>query len=147
MKEIKGNIWDYLADDAWVVVPTNGFVKRDGSCVMGRGVALEACRKFPTLATELGTRIKRDGNQVYVFHGYRIIAFPVKHAWWQKADLGLIEKSADRLFEEVGDELVYLPRVGCGNGQLQWSDVKPILEEVFHDQPNFIVVDKLVEVE
>jgi hypothetical protein len=37
-------------------------------------------------------------------------------------------------------ENVLVPRPGCGNGQLDWEDVKPILLDHFDDR--FIVVTK-----
>ena len=65
----------------------------------------------------------------------RIIAFPVKHHWAQKADLELIRKSAEQLVEiSQYCERVLIPRPGCGNGQLNWEEVKPILEEILDDR-------------
>ena len=63
-----------------------------------------------------------------------IITFPVKHNWWEKADIDLIVKSCMQLnkcINENGFDKVYLPRPGCGNGQLSWeTDVKPVISEV-----------------
>jgi len=133
MQEIKGNIWDYLPK-GWVVITTNGFVKHNGQCVMGRGTALQAAIRFPSLPKMLGDRIKEGGNNVYMFTQYRIVSFPVKHHWVYKADLKLISKSCEQLRTKVGMMTpipsVYLPRPGCGNGQLSWEDVKPIVKNI-----------------
>ena len=40
MKEVKGDIWNFYNKGYWIVIPTNGTVKRNGEAVMGRGVAL-----------------------------------------------------------------------------------------------------------
>jgi hypothetical protein len=37
MKEVIGNLWFYYDKGATAVITTNGYVKRDGRCVMGRG--------------------------------------------------------------------------------------------------------------
>lgn len=128
MKEIEGNLWDYAADNR-VVVTTNGTVKLNGQCVMGRGVARDAAKKFPDLPKQLGGLIKEHGNHVYLLpHG--LISFPVKHNWWELADLELIRRSADELATLWARELqmpVFLPRPGCGNGGLTWDKVRPVI--------------------
>ncbi len=43
MKEDFGDLWDF---DGIIAITTNGFVKKDGSCVMGRGCAKEAALRF-----------------------------------------------------------------------------------------------------
>jgi len=42
MKEVIGNIWNYYNKGNWIVITTNGTIKKNGEAVMGRGVALEA---------------------------------------------------------------------------------------------------------
>jgi hypothetical protein len=48
-----------------------------------------------------------------------LITFPVKHTWWEAADLDLIERSARELLKMIEvkkiQEAIYLPRPGCGN--------------------------------
>jgi hypothetical protein len=100
---------------------------------MGRGCALEAKTRYPTLAKELGDKIKRNGNvvQSLITGDIEIIAFPVKHKWSDQANLKLIEKSAARLKEiaiDHHDLNFVLPRPGCGAGRLLWMEVKPIVE-------------------
>jgi len=73
-----------------------------------------------------------------------IYSFPVKHKWFYKADLKLIKRSCKELVKLVDrDEYkkVVLPRVGCGNGKLEWIDVKPILKKYFDDR--FYVIRKV----
>lgn len=54
------------------------------------------------------------------------------------ADRHLIQQSAERLMLMVNDNQwssVYLPRPGCGNGQLHWArDVQPILAPILDDR-------------
>lgn len=64
-----------------VCITTNGFVKSNGCCVMGRGVALGARQRFRGIDRTLGDSIKRFGNTVQPImehSGTTIVSFPVK---------------------------------------------------------------------
>lgn len=143
MKEVTGDLWTYPADVR--VITTNGTVKRNGEAVMGRGCAAEAKQRWPKLPRELGRLIRSDGNHVHVLVTpeslpFRLASFPVKHSWYEKADLDLIERSAEELLDiasNLGNVFV-LPRPGCGNGKLSWGDVRPVLEEMLDDRFHII---------
>ncbi len=130
MKIIKDNIWNFYPQN-YIVIPTNGFVKNTGENVMGKGLALQVKKKFPEFPKVFGRELKEYGNVPLIFTDYKFITFPVKRVWWEKADLKLIENSAQLLGEEwihIPDH-IYMPKVGCGNGQLNWEDVYPIIEK------------------
>ena len=141
---IKGNLWTLPAHI--VCLTTNGFVKKDGSCVMGRGCAKEAKELWPGLDFYLGRLIIANGNHVQVLRDdpqRHVVSFPVKHNWWEEADLDLIEQSCQELqgvvnsYEEdynIRRAFVALPRPVCGNGKLEWKDVKPICEKYLDDR-------------
>lgn len=141
MREISGNIWHLYDRGHWLVVTTNGFVRKNKTCVMGRGIALQAARRFPDLPGELGQRILDGGNHVEVFPQYRIITMPVKHNWWERADLVLIERSAQEVRKTNihAHNNVASVRPGCGNGGLKWCDVKPVLEKYWNER--FVIVE------
>lgn len=133
MKIIKANIWNYK-DKGTIIIPTNGFVKKNGECVMGRGLALQAKQRYPDLPFLLGQHIKTHGNTIGYFYKYDLISFPVKHNWWEQANLELIEHSAIDLGKKyiepynLGCNInLYMPRIGCGNGKLEWGNVLPII--------------------
>lgn len=129
MKEVFGNLWVYPAD--WRIVTTNGSVRKDGCCVMGKGCAKEAADRYLMLPRELGVRIKVEGNVVHSFPQYGLLTFPVKHAWHESADLDLIRRSVSQLKRFLSPHLRYaMPRAGAGNGRLRWSDVRPVLAEL-----------------
>ena len=137
MREDIGNLWTYPADA--VVITTNGFVKKNGEAVMGRGCALEAANLFPNFSYLLGNSLKISGNKSfhYWLKGVHLLTMPVKHNWREKADLELIEKSALSLISHVDGwkfNTVVMGRPGCGNGQLNWEDVKPVLEKILDDR-------------
>jgi hypothetical protein len=138
MKEIFGDLFEQKDADA-ICITTNGSVKKNGKAVMGRGCAREANRRW-NCAKILGKAIKERGNVPMIFHrteDYAVVSFPVKHRWWKKADLNLIRSSAKHLVmltNTNGWKKVILPRPGCGNGRLDWKDVKPILEPILDDR-------------
>jgi hypothetical protein len=139
MKERKVDLWDA---PAVIVITTNGTVKINGEAVMGRGCAAEAKELFPKLPKLLGQKIKSEGNHVHLLR-YSIVSFPVKHAWWEKADLLLIQRSARELVQKAnayGWRDIWIVRPGCGNGGLQWEHVKPVIKSILDDR--FTVVHK-----
>lgn len=109
MKEIRGDLFDcrtyqtslpraclggfdvIKVPDA-ICITTNGFVKRNGYAVMGRGCARAAAEKEPQLAVILGHLIKTNGahkvHRLYEFahpgsnnnFTFDLLAFPVKPA-------------------------------------------------------------------
>lgn len=143
LDEVQGDIWEFHDKGHWIVIPTNGFVKNNGRAVMGRGLALQASVKFPELSYELGDLLKMRGNIPFQFDKYRIVTFPVKRNWWEKAELLLIKESAEILvkMEFPTEKEVYVPRVGCGNGRLNWEGVKFLLDAYLDDR--FIIVSNI----
>lgn len=137
MREATGNLWTYPAD--YRVITTNGCVRRDGACVMGRGCAREAARRWPDLPYVVGTLVQRKGNRVHFLAEYNLFTFPVKHHWQDAADLALIAESTAALALQLMSTATYvMPRPGCGNGQRQWDDVRPLLLDL---PDNVVVID------
>lgn len=168
MIEKTKDIWQLFGDADAICITTNGFVTRDGRCVMGRGTAWQAKEKFPGIDKLLGKLIRQNGNKVQIVlrtGTTDIVAFPVKPekgrypcpvvthmqgrfkvgqmvpGWAMKADLAIIERSAREL-RQLADRMswkrVVLPRPGCGAGELSWEEVKPVLER--HLDQRFIIV-------
>jgi len=138
-----GNIWDRHKNGAWICITTNGTIRGDGACIMGRGVALQAKRRYPQLPYEIGANIARIGNHCCVLKKYKIITFPVKWRYNNKANINLISESAHELMEILdkhGIYKVYLPKPGCNNGKLDWNDVKAVIETILDER--VIIVDK-----
>jgi len=149
----KANIVDLHQTGKIICVTTNGYIKKNGSAVMGRGNALAAATRYTTLPINLANHIKRNGNVVGPIFK-RIISFPVKPAsgtyeqvldkvrymykhgqqipgYHCKADLKLIEQSLNQLGEFITRfnlEEVYLPLPGCSNGELKFEEIVSILE-------------------
>lgn len=87
MIEIKGDLFK-MECEAFCVT-TNGFVKKNGECVMGRGCAKQAATYWPELPKRLGGLIGERGNNVHLLYTIGpgqlynqnkkyILSFPVK---------------------------------------------------------------------
>ena len=141
MKIIKGNIWDKWDDGYYIGVTTNCELNKNGDAIMGAGIAKELKKRVPTLPYELG-HYKEDLSTIAVWNEHKIITIPTKYEWRKPSDIKLITNSCydlnSLLF--VIQEDIYLPKLGCGKGQLKWEDVKPIMEKYLIDD-RFIVVE------
>lgn len=76
-----GDIFSYLGRVDAICITTNGYVNKRGECVMGKGNAGEAAKRWKELPKILGEKIKKNGNVVNVLiqvEGTWIIAFPTK---------------------------------------------------------------------
>lgn len=138
MREARGNLWNFRVNSPnnFACITVNGGVKPNGECVMGRGCAKDARDCFPGFAKKLGDLIKLHGNNVHLFEYERIVAFPTKNNWWEMSDIRLIIRSAQQLAElanSMPDKAFYLARPGCNNGKLNWSEVKPAIENILPD--------------
>ncbi len=162
MIEREVDLWKFRA--AAVVITTNGFVKKNGDAVMGRGCAREAALRWPGLESELGALIREQGNHVFDIKrmslsvaapdeipempkalaaawSTTLVTFPVKDVWQEPAKIDLIARSAEELVEMTGQhgwDKVVMPRPGCGNGQLRWDTVRWLLDPILDDR--FVVV-------
>ena len=114
---------------------------------MGRGCALQAALRWPQVPELLGNYIRTQGNVPgYLLHisgdlpDDRLMILPVKHNWWERASLDLIRVALNFLMDEARqwpDWTFHVPRLGCGNGRLDWAtEVRPLMEIL----PNNVVV-------
>lgn len=113
---------------------------------MGRGVALQAKQLIPGIDRLLATIMVTEGNHTFWiadFDGRAVLNLPVKNHWMERADVELIRRSLGELVIIASLHkwnVVALPRPGCGNGALDWKNVKPIVSEILDDR--FVVVER-----
>lgn len=155
MIEVSGNLWaferpyaglsDVLARNGCdaIVITTNGSVRQDGGAVMGRGVARDCAVKYPEVQAILGWMLATRGNRCHVVRAGNpsIVTLPVKHVWNEPADPALIEQRLFHLVEianVLGWRRIAMPRPGCGNGQLKWSQVRVPMNALLDER--FLVV-------
>lgn len=139
MQEIVGDLWSYRGRGV-LVLTTNGSLTRDGRAVLGRGCARQAGERFPDLPQRLGLLLRAGGNHVHDL-GDQLVSFPVEETAWSLPDPRLIRRSAEELralADRAGYPLLVVPRPGCGYGGLRWSEVRPLLADLFDER--FVVM-------
>jgi len=135
---------DLLATDAEALVNTVNTVG-----VMGKGIALQFKQAFPDNYVAYETACRREEVQIgkmFVFHRPNnprtIINFPTKKHWKGKSRIEDIKSGLKSLIDVVKRERIHsiaVPPLGCGNGGLEWKDVKPLIEEAFSELPDVTV--------
>jgi len=157
-KIISSDIVDLWKRGKIICITTNGFIKRNGEAVMGRGNALAMKNVVPDLPRKLGSWLRENGNHVG-FIDERIIAFPVKpkvctpenalpqvrHLYKNqhyvpgfhcRADLELVKQSINELNSLISKnnlKEVYLPIPGVGNGGLNFKQIKDVLQNLMNE--------------
>lgn len=140
MKELIGDLWALHATGEIVAITTGGAVDKNGVCLMPRGCAAQARKKFSGIEKVLGTMIRKHGNHVHDL-GNRIISFPVENSPYERPDQRLIEQSCRELVslaDRQGWDKMIVPRPGCGGGGLEWHEVKSVLARYFDDRFHII---------
>lgn len=142
------DIWSTYIPDRylWRCIPTNGCLKRNKQAVCGKGLAKDAADRFPQFPVLLGESIRNQGNKLAIFSEIKLIAFPTKYHWKDKADIELIKTSMQQLVEFANklpiEDLILLPRPGCGLGGLEWPEVKRIIYPYLNVNQNIVIVSK-----
>lgn len=115
--------------------------------VMGKGIALQFRNKWPenNRAYEAACKAKEVRlGRMFVFDSgglvkpNYIINFPTKDHWRGKSSLESIREGLKDLVaqvERLGIRSIAVPPLGCGNGGLEWSDVRPLIEGAFAELP------------
>ncbi len=140
MVEVFGDMFQLAetGDYNYVCISTNGFVKKNGEAVMGRGNAYQFNLRYLNARKKLGELIRMKGNNVNTLQdtaNFTYLTFPVKHNWYEQADIELIKRSCMQVKALLKEnDKVLLPRPGCGNGGLKWCEIKPLLEDILDDR-------------
>ncbi len=122
--------------------------------VMGKGIALQFKQAFPEnfRQYERACRAKqvRPGHMFIVRIGdlsspnpTYIINFPTKVHWRGKSRLEDIQSGLEALIQDVQKlqiQSIAIPPLGCGNGGLEWGQVRPLIENAFADLPHVRVL-------
>jgi len=120
--------------------------------VMGKGIALQFKRAFPDNYEVYRAACKRGEVRLggmFVHDTGRlgprryIINFPTKGHWRSRSRIEDIRSGLVDLFRvvlELGLTSLAVPALGCGNGGLSWSMVRPLIEETFQAAPDVRVV-------
>ncbi len=106
---------------------------------MGKGVAKEFSKRFPKLLPEYKEKctskeLRIGKNYVYLIPNHNgtkfIVNFPTKKHWRNDSKIEYISDGLDDLIEVIKNheiKSIAMPALGCGNGNLEWNVVKPII--------------------
>lgn len=120
--------------------------------VMGKGIALQFKQTFPGNFKHYQKACKNDQvrpGQMFtvatdsLLNPRYIINFPTKRHWRQRSKIEDIQTGLTALVNEAQDlgiQSIAIPPLGCGNGGLAWSDVKPLIVEAFELLPSVEVI-------
>lgn len=104
--------------------------------IMGKGIALEFKNRFPDMYEDYVQRCQRGEVKPGMPYLYRtlfppqIINFPTKDHWKSISTVCDIERGLKHLtehYKEWGVTSIAIPPLGCGNGQLEWRVVGPLI--------------------
>jgi O-acetyl-ADP-ribose deacetylase (regulator of RNase III) len=116
--------------------------------VMGKGIALQFKRAFPENYVFYQRACERgevEPGRLLVFEtGWMsppryIINFPTRRHWRSPSRMEDIETGLQALLEEIRNRQIRsiaIPPLGCGNGGLDWSEVRPRIEQALASLEN-----------
>ena len=137
IKYTKGNIFDAEplreGQDLILVNPVNTVG------VMGAGLAKQFKERYPVMFRLYKGLCNRGELKVgypknVVDGGDIICLFPTKKHWREKSKIEYIENGLEAIaFERVwfakpANTTLVFPKIGCGLGGLNWSEVRPLIE-------------------
>lgn len=120
--------------------------------VMGKGIALQFKQAFPNNFRAYESAFRRGALQIgnmFVFDLNRlqnpkfIINFPTKKHWRDKSQIEDIRVGLQDLISTVRRLKIHsvaIPPLGCGNGGLDWSVVRPMIEKALAELPDVDVL-------
>lgn len=128
LKIIEGSVF---STDAKTIVNTVNCVG-----ALGKGIALEFYLRYEGLEAEYKKACEdktlRIGRpKLYIHNDSRwILNFPTKNHWRYPSKLEWIEEALKyfaKNYKKVDFGTIAFPKLGCGNGKLDWKDVKPLM--------------------
>lgn len=135
---------DIFASDADALINT---VNCKG--VMGKGLAADFKRNYPENYLNyrnecLNRRLTTGKLSVFDEKGKTIINFPTKDDWRKPSKLSYISEGLDSLAEYLNHsriKSIAIPKLGCGLGGLEWTAVRPLIEEKLSNISKTIRID------
>lgn len=132
---IEGNIFD---SPAQVIVNTVNTVG-----VMGKGIALEFKKRYPDMFVAYRSVCEKHQLTIGKLMLWRapdhwVLMFPTKENWRNPSKLEYIEQGLFKFtstYAEKNISSIAFPKLGCGNGELDWNNVKPLMEKYLKPLP------------
>jgi len=143
-----------IAQGNLLVAPVDALVNTvNTKGIMGKGIALQFRQTFPAMFRDYERACKAGEVQLGKMHVFDlgglasgphwIINFPTKGHWRERSRLTDIETGLEDLVTTIlrlGIRSIAIPPLGCGNGGLNWADVRPRIEAAFTYLPDVNVL-------
>ena len=138
---VQGNL--LKQDDVDAIVNTVNCVG-----VMGKGIALQFKNKWPSNYQQYEIACKNKlvkTGRMFVYDSGGlvkpnfIINFPTKDHWRGNSKLEYVQDGLNDLIDQIKHlniKSIAIPPLGCGNGGLDWKEVKPLIENAFNNLPD-----------
>ena len=135
LKYIEGDIFN---SPAQVIVNTVNTVG-----VMGKGIALEFKKRYPDMFASYRTACEKKKlliGKLMLWYApdHWILMFPTKEHWRNPSKIEYIEKGLMTFVRKYADyniSSIAFPKLGCGNGELDWNTVRPLMEKYLSPLP------------
>ncbi len=132
---IEGDIFE---SPAQVIVNTVNTVG-----VMGKGLALSFKQRYPKMFEQYKIACEKKlltiGKLMLFYEAdHWLLLFPTKENWRNPSKLEYIEKGLMKFVQTYAEKnisSIAFPRLGCGNGELDWNEVKPLMERYLKKLP------------
>lgn len=108
---------------------------------MGKGLAKAFKERDPAMYVAYKSICERnllEPGKLWLWQGSEgwVLNFPTKKHWRSPSKIEWIEAGLKKFvaeYRERGIEEISFPRLGCGNGGLDWSEVQPLMERYLGD--------------
>ena len=116
--------------------------------VMGKGLASALKARHPGMFRayrELCKEKRFDVGQLWLWKGPEqwVLNFPTKKHWRNPSKLSYIDAGLKKFvasYEQRGIREIAFPRLGCGNGGLEWREVRPLIEQYLSPLPIMVYI-------
>ena len=127
LKFVQADLFDSPAQTLVNTVNTVG--------VMGKGIAKEFKARYPAMYRSYRKLCDNNDLDVGMLHLWRgsdkwVLNFPTKTTWRKPSKIEYIESGLKKFkakYEDWQISSVAFPPLGCGNGDLDWGAVKPLM--------------------
>ena len=111
--------------------------------IMGKGLAHAYKKRYPQMFKQY-KQYCDDGllepGKLWLWKGDNqwVLNFPTKRHWRNRSKLEWIEAGLKKFvdnYESKGIDQISFPKLGCGNGNLDWDEVRPVMEHYLNPLP------------
>ena len=111
--------------------------------VMGKGIAAEFKKRYPEMYSsyrKICDQKMLETGKLWLWRGpdQWVLNFPTKRHWRSPSRLEWIEAGLKKFvtqYEQQGINEIAFPKLGCGNGNLDWEVVRPLMEQYLDPLP------------